>query len=131
MRPPSPIGQALVAVRDEMFAGNTTRMAKAMGVGRSTLNEWFTHDGPKISSLRHRQAIADVMLTDLGRVDTLICRGMGYRVVQVPPQAVSLAVNAADLDPDDIASLNREVFKMRRRDVELRKGRRAKNAPAP
>jgi len=130
MRPPSPIGQALVAVRDEVFAGNTTRMAKAMGIGRSTLNEWFTHDGPKISSLRHRQAIADVMLTDLGRVDTLICRGMGYKVVPVPPQAVSLAVNAADLDPEDIAALDRQAFAMRRRDAGLRKGRRAKNAPA-
>lgn len=116
-----------------MYAGNTSRMAKAMGLGRSTLNEWFANKAPEIKSLRHRQAIADVLMADLGRVDTLICKGMGYRVVPVPPQVASMAVNASDLDPEDIATLDRQIFAMRRRDAELRKskGRRGQSTPAP
>ena len=126
MRPPSPIGQALDAVLQETYAGNKIRLAQALGVSRSTLYEWLGKPKPRIESVRHRQAIADVLAMDLRSVDALIVTGLGYRVAPFRGDAVALAVLASRLDVDDVALLERHAQAMLRRDAELRKGKRGR-----
>lgn len=127
MRPPSPVGQALDAVLRKVYDGNHKRLAEALGVSRPTLYDWLTKPKPRIDNPRHRQAIADVLPLDRRSVDMLIVNGLGYHVAPVRPEAVALAVLVSKLDVEDIATLERQVLAMLRRDAELRKDKRPRS----
>jgi hypothetical protein len=124
VRPPSPVGQALEAVLEQVYAGNKKRLAEALRVSRPTLYDWMKDPRPRIENPRHRQALADVLSMDLRSVDQLIVNGLGYRLAPVRPEAVALAVLASKLDAEDITLLERQALAMLRRDAELRKDRR-------
>lgn len=123
--PPSALGRLLLEEIDTQFRGNITLFAEAMGVSRQAVHDWLGHPNPSVPDLSHREAIAQALQVPREDIDLMIVTGLGYRVNRyIDPKTIGITVLGRELPADDVARVERDIKAIRRRNAELRKGRR-------